>query len=368
MIETEKPSAAPSLPEVLRSDLLPHLVGLIRAFPALRTLFPQLLQLRLVIDANIVQGELRWRLKSRKNRSARTALHEVLACGVLVAYAPHFLEDEIKQHASRLAQETKSSLADVYREWEEFRQLLFFYTARTRSRLDVSRTDPDDVAYIDTLEEIGARAIYTRDSDFLRTSAPIVLVAIDTSLRQYARASTVRIALVMGSSISIAFGFEALLALGQLLSKLVRAGRRLPPSVQLLVVGSIIAVLAHPKSRAKLNTLWKQLNEHVGERTWELFVGALYQFADATAKEREAYNTIQEVLPPAKKRPLLSHARAVCAASRKPLVLNEIVRRVIENGYTPRSDKPHTYLRRKLRSDSSFAESARGWELRSINL
>jgi hypothetical protein len=222
-------------------------------------------------------------------------------------------------------------------------------------------------AYIDTLEEIAARAIYTRDSDFLLTSAPIVLVSIDTSLRQYARASTVRIAFVMGSSISIAFGFEALLALGRLLSKLVRAARRLPPSVQLLVVGSIIAVLAHPKSRAKLNTLWKQLNEHVGEKTWELFVGALCQFADATAKEREAYNTIQEVLPPAKKRPLLSHARAVCAASRKPLCLNEIVQRVIENGYTPRSDKPHIYLRRKLRSDSSFVESARGWELRSIN-
>jgi hypothetical protein len=33
----------------------------------------------------------------------RTALHEVLACGVLVAYAPHFLESEIEEHAIRIA-------------------------------------------------------------------------------------------------------------------------------------------------------------------------------------------------------------------------------------------------------------------------
>jgi hypothetical protein len=367
MTNSDKTADTSLLQEFLQSDLLPHLVGFIQAFPSLRILFPQLLQLRFVIDANIVQGELRWRLKTRKNPSARTALHEVLSCGVLVAYAPHFLEDEIKEHAPRLARETTSSLADVYREWQDFRQLIFFYTARTKSKMDVSRTDPDDVAYIDTLDEIGARAIYTRDSDFLRTSAPVVLVAIDTSLRDYARASTVRIAFVMGSSISITFGFEALLALGRLLSKLVRAARRLPPAAQLLIVSAIIAVLAHPKSRAKLNTLWAQLNAHVGQRTWELLVSAMYQFADATAKERDAYNTIQEVLPPAKKRPLLSHVRAICAASRKPLCLEEIARRVIENGYVPRSDKPLIYLRRRLRSDNSFVESAQGWELRSIN-
>jgi predicted nucleic acid-binding protein len=365
MTEPEKTATAPSLQEFLRSDLLPHLVGLIRAFPSLRTLFPQLLQLRFVIDANIVQGELRWRLNRRKNPTARTALHEVLACGVLVAYAPHFLEEEIKEHTPNLARETKSSVTDVSREWKEFRELLYFYTARTKAKMDVSRTDPDDVAYIDTMEEIAARAIYTRDSDFLRTSAPVVLVAIDTPLRQYARASTIRIAVMMGSSISIAFGFEALLALGRLLEQLARAARRLPPAVQLLIVGTLLAVLAHPKSRARLSALWKQLNEHIGERTWELLVGAMYQFADATAKEREAYHAIQEVLPPARKRPLLSHVRAVCAASRRPLTVDEIVVCVIENGYQPRSDRPHAYLVRKLRSDGSFVESARGWTLSS---
>jgi hypothetical protein len=255
-----------------------------------------------VIDANIVQAELRWRLKSHRKAGARTALHEVLACGVLVAYAPHFLEAEIEEHALRIAVETNSSLKDVQREWSEFRKLLCFYTARTKSRFDVSHTDPEDVPYIDTLEEIGARAIYTRDTDFLRTTVPVVAIAIDTTLQQHARASTVRIAIVMGSSVSIAFGFEALVALAGLLRSLVRAARRLPPSVQLLVVASIVAVLIHPTPRAKVKELWKLVNEHLTPAIWEAAVIAMHQFAEAASKESEAYKRIEEVLPPARKR------------------------------------------------------------------
>jgi predicted nucleic acid-binding protein len=165
---SERTSASWRLGDILRSDLLPYLAGLIQTLPSLRTLFPQILQLRVVIDANIVQGELRWRLKSRRKPGARSALHEVLECGVLVAYAPHFLENEIRKHAPRLARETKTSLADVHREWKDFRKYICFYTAQIRARVDMNRTDPDDVAYIDTMEEIAARAIYTRDRDFLR--------------------------------------------------------------------------------------------------------------------------------------------------------------------------------------------------------
>jgi hypothetical protein len=68
MTESEKTTAPSSLLEVLRSDLLPHLVGPVRAFPALRTVFPQLFQLRVVIDANVVQASLSGRSYAASNR------------------------------------------------------------------------------------------------------------------------------------------------------------------------------------------------------------------------------------------------------------------------------------------------------------
>ncbi len=350
-----------NLQELLHSDLLPHLVGLIRAFPSLRAIFPEILQLRVVMDANIVQGELRWRLKSRKKPAARSALHEVLACGVLVAYAPHFLEDEIREHAPRLARETKTTIADVYREWAEFRQYLCFYTARTKAKVDVSNTDPDDVAYIDTIEEIAARAIYTRDRDFLRTTAPVILVAIDTTLQQYARASTVRIGIVMGSSFSMVFGLEAILALGRLLSRLVQGARRLPAAAQVLIVGSIAVAITHPKSRAKLQQVWNSLNRSLTPAVWEAVVQGLDQFVEATSTAEESFQAIREILPPPRRRPLLFHARSVCLAARRPLELDEIVVRVVADGYKPRSQRPHAYLLRKLRSDDRFSETKEGW-------
>jgi hypothetical protein len=202
-----------------------------------------------------------------------------------------------------------------------------------KAKVDVSNTDPDDVAYIDTIEEIAARAIYTRDRDFLRTTAPVILVAIDTTLQQYARASTVRIGIVMGSSVSIAFGLEALLALGRLLSRLVQAARRLPPAAQVLVVGSVAAAIAHPKSRAKLLQAWNSLNESLTPAVWEAVVQGVDQFVQATSTAEESFQAIREILPPSRRHPLLFYARSACLAARKPLVLDEIVIRVIADDY-----------------------------------
>ena len=363
--EDQKTSAPWDLKKLLRSDLLPGFVALIKAVPGLQPLMPEILQLRLVIDANIVQEELRWRLKRRRKANARTALHEVLACGVLIAYAPHFLEDEVREHAPRIATETSTSLNDVLREWEQIRQYLCFYTARTRGKLDVSRTDPDDVAYIDTIEEVAARAIYSRDRDYLRTAVPLVLIAIDGQLQRYARATSVRLGIVIGSCTSVVFGLEALMALSRLLSRLILAARRLPPEIQILIIGSIAVAVAHPKSRAKMRQLWQSLNRSLKPAMWEAIVIGINQFMEATAIANESYKAIHDALPPPKRRRLLDHAAAVCLAARRPLLLSDIVRDVIANGYRSRSDHPEVYLLRKLRSDTRFQETDAGWTIRS---
>ena len=365
MCDDQKTSAPWDLRKLLRSDLLPGFVALIKAVPGLQPLMPEILQLRLVIDANIVQEELRWRLKRRRKANARTALHEVLACGALIAYAPHFLEDEVREHALRIAAETRTSLDDVLREWEQIRQYLCFYTARTRGKLDVSRTDPDDVAYIDTIEEAAARAIYSHDRDYLRTTVPLVLIAIDGQLQRYARATSVRLGIVIGSCTSVVFGLEALMALSRLLSRLILAARRLPPEIQILIIGSIAVAVAHPKSRTKMLHLWQSLNRSLTPAMWEAIVIGINQFMEATAIANESYKAIHDALPLPKRRPLVDHAVAVCLAARRPLPLGEIVRDVIANGYKTRSDHPEIYLLRKLRSDNRFRETEAGWIIRA---
>lgn len=167
------------------------------------------------------------------------------------------------------------------------------------------------------MEEIAARAIYARDRDFLRTTTPVIHVAIDTTLQGYARASSIQIGSALGSSLSVGFGLEALSLSDAWLARLLQTAKHLSP--------------------------------------------AMYQFAEATSEVEESHRALREIWPPSKRRPLLFHVRSICLAARKPLDLHEIVKGVLANGYQPRSKRPHVYLLRKLRSDKQFIEIEDGW-------
>ena len=78
----ERKPASVSIP----SDALRALLNL-RDVPFLRPLLEDVIQIVLVLDASAVQGELRWRLGSRTNPTARTGLHEAIDSGVVIAVA-----------------------------------------------------------------------------------------------------------------------------------------------------------------------------------------------------------------------------------------------------------------------------------------
>jgi hypothetical protein len=351
--------------KILCSDVLPKLKELLELFPALRSVLPHVLQLAVVIDANIVQGELWWRLKNRPRPELRSSLEEALASGVLIAYAPHHLEDEIREHLKKLAFRTKCSVADVEREWTSFRRYIHFHTGPKGAGGGLP--DPDDTAYMDTLHDVAVRGIYTLDIHFQDSKAPLIFIAMDirnpmdTALRRYARASAVRIGLALGSSASAAVSVEALIALGKLLKALAAAFKRLSPGAQLLIVAGVVALLAHPKSRAKLKELWGSLEKTLRPLLWDTVVDAMYQFAEATQTAEAAHKEIACLLPEARRRPLIAHARAVCLAAGRPLRDEVILWKAFTNGYVSRRGGSEVYLRRILRRDGQFVETATGW-------
>lgn len=367
-VKNEQQSVRSEIEKILCSDVLPKLRDILELFPSLRSVLPQLLQLSVVIDANIVQGELWWRLKNRPRPELRSSLEEALASGVLIAYAPHHLEDEIREHTEELALSTKRSVADVEREWTSFRRYIHFHTGPEGVGGDLP--DPDDTAYLETLHDIAVRGVYTRDTHFQESDAPLIFIAmdirnpIDMALRRYARASAVRIGLSLGSSMSAVASVEVLIALGRLLKALVAAFRRLSSSSQLLIIAGIVALLAHPMSRAKLREFWGALQKSLRPLRWEAVVDAIYQFAKATETAEAAHREIQAFLPKVKRRPLIAHARAVCLAAGKPLREEVILRKALTNGYLSRNGSSHAYLRRVLRADEGFAETAAGWTIR----
>jgi hypothetical protein len=122
MVDERKPTLV-SIP----SDALRTLLDLRDEFPLFRQLLGDIVQTVMVLDASAIQGELRWRLGSRTNPTARTRLHEAIDSGVVIAFAPIFLRQEIEKYLPLIASETGVSVEAANAEWERVQRFIRFY-------------------------------------------------------------------------------------------------------------------------------------------------------------------------------------------------------------------------------------------------
>jgi len=137
---------------IIRSDTLPELRRILEKLPALRQYFGDVLQVDLVLDACCVQGELRWRVGARRNPAARTNLHEAMVSGVVIAFAPSFLESEIQKYIPEIAEDEDVPVDRVKEEWKQFKVLIRFFDL-VRTKEPENCVDPKDVDYIHVLEK-----------------------------------------------------------------------------------------------------------------------------------------------------------------------------------------------------------------------
>ena len=164
---------------LVRSDSLPKLLAFASSIPAFAPFLKDIIRIGVVLDAQIVQQELRWRVGRRKKTEARTGLHEAIASEVIIPFAQTFLDSEIQEHLADIANAASVEIEDVQREWQEFRQWLHFYSPNQQPALSAAEiVDPDDLAYIAVAEELGL-PIYSQDHHYQQMQAPLISVLID---------------------------------------------------------------------------------------------------------------------------------------------------------------------------------------------
>jgi hypothetical protein len=147
-------------PVSIPSDALRALLNL-RDVPFLRPLLEDLIQIVIVLDASAVQGELRWRLGSRTNPTARTGLHEAIDSGVVIAVAPIFLRQEIEKYLPRIASEEGVCAEAANAEWERVQRIIRFY-APTGDGTEFALIDAKDSPYALTARELDADLFWTQ--------------------------------------------------------------------------------------------------------------------------------------------------------------------------------------------------------------
>lgn len=353
------------LDEIVRSDALADLREFRKHNPLIQQVIEEPLQVRLVLDANIVQRELRWRLRFRRESQARSALHEAIDSGTVLAFAPTALDSEIHEHVADLATYAGVSEDRVRAEWMEFKAIIYLYEPSIVASPG-QYVDPDDAPYKQACIELGAHAIYSRDSHFRTMDVPLIMIDLDQIFRKYARANSVKLAVGLGSTFTLTISIGAL---KELLALSAKGINKIPTPVKVAFVAAVAVALIHPRSRAKLvevcKKLWNRLNHPKFRSMLSALAGQLaeaHQTAHAMSKE------IRAVLPTAPKRSAIVFAREICLLEKAPLSLAALESRIISAGYVTRSVRFRSYLGQLLRHSKGFVEVSPGlWTLQTIS-
>jgi hypothetical protein len=352
-------------PTGLPSDGLRHLLDLRDEFPLFRELMRDVIQVVLVLDASAIQAELRWRLGSRINPSARTRLHEAIESGVVVAFAPPFLKHEIEEHLPTIANDTEVTLETGNIEWKRVQSLIRFY-APIGNREQFASVDPKDSDYALAVTELNADFVRTTDPHFERMGVPTIGPELDAVLRDYARATSILVTVKVGSGFALIFGIRTFV---EVIRAIVQAVRRLPPIAKTAIATGILLAVLHPTSREKLavwgSILWGRLQQ-MKPILVSVSQNAAKHMTEVVHTSKQNGRVIESKLRPRSTKTALDHIGLIFLRANEPLEVDEIARRILANGYSSQSKTFTGYVRRLLKQDRRFAANSEGlWTLRA---
>lgn len=235
----------------IRSDELAHLRDLYKEGGPLASL-GALFQVDLILDANVVIGELRWIAKHRKNPDARSALLEVLEAGTLTAWAPTFLEIEVNKHIATVVAQGADKL-EVVAHWQRLKCHIRLIDVGGVPDSPVGLRDPNDVPYLRLQERIEA-GILSSDKDVRAMGGKAIRpFRILGALRAYSRASAIQVTLQVNG---LKLGSFALTLIGELIKRasrnLRKIGSAIPRDMWLFAFLLASVLLAMPEVRAWL--------------------------------------------------------------------------------------------------------------------
>lgn len=355
-----------NLQSLFPSDRLAALRELIEKLPAFRPLLKDLIQILIVVDASKIQGELRWRLGSRRDPAARSGFHETIESGLFVAVAPVDLRAEIEEHLDEIAADEGVTVEQARTEWEKIQRPLYFYQPRCSSLPEGNVIDPDDLPYKFVSQELGI-PVYSPDHHFRAMKVPVISICLDLTARNYARAASVTIGTRVSSAVTITFALEAVVAFCRIVKGLFSLFLRLPKGLQFAIAGLLAGLLIHPKSRARLISGTRAMYTKAAERKPELLSGfaqLIEEFGAASATVERTQEEIRFALPTPRRRSALMYARAILLTSKKPLSITELENRIRTEGYRSQARDFKGYLRRVLRKSGQFFEATPGlWSL-----
>lgn len=273
--------------EGVDTGLLRTIAKFLEAHPQLKEHIGSFARFTVVVDANAVIADLVYRV--RYPERGPTALMELLNSTVLEAWAPVWLDAEVRRALPRVAKKKRLETEALLKEWSSYSTLFRWMHIADDLRLADEQTvvDPKDLPYIALAAELEAVGIITNDSDIAAMGGKPLSFSFVRTSRDYARAVVVPLSLRL---FGVVVPFAVLLAVGGMLRALVLRFRALPPHIQALLVGFLVIAILHPRSRQWLAGQVATAMHYLGSgvRSIDALIQAARQELAAKGAEAEA--------------------------------------------------------------------------------
>lgn len=358
MNSTSKPTF-PYLP----SDHLKELRTITVLWSALRSVVGPILQIRLVLDTNMVIGDLLRLAKPHASPNYRTALQELMASETVICYAPEHLKIEMGRRWPRVAAKNHISPELAATLWAHYAAQLRFCPVSLESVNHRNVQDPADLPFIALAARIGAQ-IYSRDRDIPAMGGHVLTMDCLFSLQTYARHKVVEVTIQVGGMAVASGTLGALILTFKAVRAALSGFMRLPAEARILILLCFLWAVGNEGRRKTIAATIQRIVSGITETLGPPLRDVLGDLAEVTPLVRAAARRIEGGLQKSGRLPLRVLLRAVLAGETSSLNLREIDIRVRAAGYPTTTKDLRAYIQRLLRQDRSFCQAIDGtWRL-----
>lgn len=251
-----------------RSGKLRDLAAAMDAWSDLQESIPGVARFRLVVDTNVVLGDLLWLVCGRTDSSATTQLMETALAGTIDLFAPPSFFQEVEEKIPVLAAQRGFDIALMYIEWERYKKIIQVAEPDNERVIALKEgVDPDDAYFIALAQTIGASGVISKDRHIRAMGGNQITVECITHLRNYSRATAIELNIKVNG---VEFVLHSGAAIREFSASMSRMRARLstaPDWVKVGLVAVCLFIALNPKARAGAVGILRTILGGVGEVT-----------------------------------------------------------------------------------------------------
>ncbi len=253
---------------LVRSGKLKNLAVAMEAWSDLKGSIPGVARFRLVVDTNVVLGDLLWLACGRTDSSATTQLMETALAGTIDLFAPPSFFEEVEEKIPLLAAQRGFDSALMYMEWERYKRIIQVAEPDNEKVIALKDgVDPDDAYFIALAQTIGACGVISKDRHIRAMGGNQISVECITHLRNYSRATAIELNIKVNGVEFVLHSGAAIREFSASISKMRARLDKAPDWVKVGLVAVCLFIALNPRARAGVSGMLRTILNGLGEVT-----------------------------------------------------------------------------------------------------